>query len=383
MQIAVPENVRFVLNTLCGAGFEAYIVGGCVRDCLLGLPVDDYDVCTSAKPDDVIHLFEKTVTTGIKHGTVTVIVRKTPIEVTTFRTDGDYSDSRRPDTVEFVGDLKTDLSRRDFTVNAMCFSESSGLIDYYDGLGDLKKKTLRTVGNADRRFGEDALRILRLFRFCSTLDFKPEKHTFDAALKNACLLKRISAERIEKELRKTACGKNPAVVLPLIGAGVLPTLKPNEDITKIPLLPQKEDLKFFAFLYLQSDDLPALLDFLKCSNAFKKYAADLSGNIRAKTESPQDIKHLLASLEKNIFDLFALKSILFKESTEPPEAKAREIIKENEPYKISQLAISGKDAAAAGYKGAEINRVLSELLEEVIKKPGLNKKEILENLLYK
>ncbi|MBO7519172.1 MAG: polynucleotide adenylyltransferase, partial [Clostridia bacterium] len=117
MRIAVPGNVKFVLDTLCGAGFEAYIVGGCVRDCLLGLPAGDYDVCTSAQPDEVIRLFKKTAATGIKHGTVTVIEDSTPIEVTTFRTDGDYSDSRRPDTVEFTNNLKADLSRRDFTVN--------------------------------------------------------------------------------------------------------------------------------------------------------------------------------------------------------------------------------------------------------------------------
>lgn len=383
MRIAVPENVKFVIDTLCGAGFEAYIVGGCVRDCLLGLTAGDYDVCTSARPDDVIRLFRKTAATGVKHGTVTVIENDTPIEVTTFRTDGDYSDSRKPDTVEFINDLKADLSRRDFTVNAMCFSESSGLIDYFDGLGDLKKKTLRTVGDAEVRFSEDALRILRLFRFCSTLDFKPEKQTFDAALRNAHLLKKISAERIEKELRKTACGKNPAAVIPLIEAKVLPTLKPNGDISKIPLLPQKENLRFFAFLYLQSDNLPALLNFLKCSNAFKKYASDLSGGIGVEIESRRDIKRLLALLEENIFDLFALKTALFGENTEKQVAEAKEVLRNGEPYKISQLAINGKDAAAAGYKGSEINRVLSGLLEEVITKPELNKKEILENLLYK
>ena len=381
MQIAKPENVKYILNTLYDNGFKAYVVGGCVRDRLLELPAGDYDICTSAKPDDVMRLFEKTVATGIKHGTVTVIVNKTPVEVTTFRTDGDYSDSRRPDTVEFVDDLKADLSRRDFTVNALCYSENEGLIDYFNGVDDLKAKTLRAVGDADKRFKEDALRILRLFRFSSSLGFNIEKNTFDAAIKNARLLKNISAERIEKELKKTACGRNPATVLPLIATGALPTFKVNENISKIPLLPQKDDLKFFAFLYLLSESLPDTLAFLKCSNAFKKYAADLSGNMYAETSDRKDIKRLLAALENNIFDLFYLKTALLGEDAKDKATTAKEIKEKNEPYKISHLAVSGDDVAKKGYRKAQINEVLTRLLEAVINDPELNKRETLEKLI--
>ena len=381
MQIIIPKSVKFLIDTLCGAGFKAYIVGGCVRDSLLNMPAGDYDVCTNAKPREVMNLFEKTVATGIKHGTVTVIIEKTGIEVTTFRTDGDYSDSRRPDTVEFTNDLKADLSRRDFTVNAMCYNEKEGLIDYFGGKDDLKAKTLRAVGNADERFCEDALRILRLFRFASALGFTPEKSTFDAAVKRAPLLKNISAERIEKELFKTACGINPSAVLPLIDTGVLPALKANEKISEIPLLPDNSNLKFFAFLYLLSEDLPAVLDFLKCSNAFKKYSLALSGSIDAKTETRSDIKRLLRQLEDSIFDLLFFKSAIKKEKTESAVETAKEILRNNEPYKISQLKINGNDVALKGYKGAEINEVLLKLLEEVIKKPELNRKEVLENLI--
>ncbi|MBO4433244.1 MAG: CCA tRNA nucleotidyltransferase [Clostridia bacterium] len=381
MQINIPNNVKFVLDTLSSAGFKAYIVGGCVRDNLLNLPAGDYDVCTNAKPEDVMGLFTKTVATGIKHGTVTVIIDRTPVEVTTFRTDGDYSDSRRPDTVEFTNDLKADLSRRDFTVNAMCYNEAEGLIDYFGGRDDLKAKTLRTVGDSDKRFCEDALRILRLFRFASTLDFKPEKHTFDAAIKNARSLKNISAERIEKEIKKLSCGKNPAAVLPLVDTGVLPLLKSNEKISDIPLLPDNEGLKFFTFLYFLSDDLPAVLDFLKCSNAFKKYALSLSGQINAEIKTRADIKRLLRNLENGIFDLLCLKSVIFKENTEYARRAAKEIIESGEPYKISQLKVNGKDIKTKGYKGKEVNDVLEKLLKTVTEEPNLNEYEILMNLI--
>lgn len=381
MRITVPESAVFILNTLQNAGFKAYIVGGCVRDSLLGLPAGDCDICTSAKPQDVINLFEKTVNTGIKHGTVTVIVSGVPVEVTTFRTDGDYSDSRRPDTVKFTDDLKADLSRRDFTVNAMCFNGEEGLVDYFGGLDDLKTKTLRTVGDADRRFNEDALRILRLFRFSSALGFTPEKLTFDAALKNAQNLKNISAERIEKELRKTASGKNPEAILPLIDTGVLPTLKVNPEISKIPLLPDNEDLKFFAFLYLLSDDLPGMLEFLKCSNKFKKYALSLALNANAEIGTRVDIKHLLRALEADIFDLFSYRTAIPGEDVSAAEKAASDIINSGEPYKVSRLAVSGKDIAEKGYEGAEINAVLSRLLEAVTENPELNDRETLKNLI--
>ena len=381
MEIIIPDNVKFVLSTLLDAGFKAYIVGGCVRDSLLNLPAGDYDICTDAAPRNVTALFSKTVATGIKHGTVTVIAGKTPVEVTTFRTDGNYSDSRRPDSVEFVGDLKTDLSRRDFTVNAMCFNEAEGLIDYFGGIDDLKAKTLRTVGDTDRRFKEDALRILRLFRFSSTLGFGIEKSTFDAAIKNAPLLKNISAERIAKELNKTSSGKNPAAVLPLIDTGVLPALSANKEISKIPLLPDNGDLKFAAFLYLLSDDLKGVLEFLKCSNAFKKYALDLSLYANAPIDTKVDIKHLLCRLENVFFDLLAFKSAIFGVATDEAANTAKEIIKAGEPYKISHLAVDGGSVAEKGYKGTEINNKLQYLLKKVTENPELNRKETLLNLI--
>ena len=375
MQIKVPGYVKTVIDTLNKNGYKAYTVGGSVRDSLLGLDPCDFDICTNARPLDVIGLFDKTVNTGIKHGTVTVIIAGKPVEVTTFRTEGNYENFRRPQSVEFVGDLTSDLSRRDFTVNALCYNETEGLIDYFGGMDDLSARILRAIGDPDARFKEDALRILRLFRFASTLGFSIEKSTFDAAIKNAALLNNISAERIEKELRRTAIGGAPESILPLISTGVLPTLVPNENILKISNLPDNENLRFFAFLNILSNDLPAALGFLKCSNAFKKYAGDLSKNISAKTKSRPDIKKLLCAMEENIFDLLEYKSAILGEDTIVAKQTAEAILKSGEPYKISQLAINGKDLENRGYKGKEISKTLLKLLDAVITDPALNTKE--------
>ena len=214
----IPPEIEYILSVFEKNGCEAYLVGGCVRDMLTGTPPHDYDITTSAEPDYTMQLFEKTVPTGVKHGTVTVIYGGYSAEVTTYRSDGKYSDSRRPDSVTFVKTLKEDLARRDFTVNALAYSPSEGIKDYFGGSEDIEKKLLRAVGDPMRRFKEDALRILRLFRFSSVLGFEIEAETLNAALKSASLLKCISSERILEELEKTLAGVNPAALKPLTDA---------------------------------------------------------------------------------------------------------------------------------------------------------------------
>jgi len=204
----IPQAQEFIINRLAQNGHKAYIVGGCVRDILLGKTPDDYDITTSATPQEIITLFEKTIPTGIKHGTVTVVVDGTAVEVTTFRTENGYTDNRRPDEVNFVSDIKEDLSRRDFTINAMAYNKQEGLIDLFDGRADLENKILRTVGNSEKRFKEDALRILRLFRFASVLGFQIEESTLHSAIENAHLLENVSRERIFTELKKAIKGEN-------------------------------------------------------------------------------------------------------------------------------------------------------------------------------
>ena len=381
MRIRLPENVKKVLDVLEAAGFEAYLVGGGVRDAICGNVSDDFDVCTNAFPDDILRLFEKTVPTGIKHGTVTVISGDTKIEVTTFRTDGEYDDFRHPDKVSFTGDLTTDLSRRDFTVNAICYSERTGIIDLFDGISDLKSKVLRTVGDPEKRFGEDALRILRLYRFASTLGFDIEPKTGLAALKNAALLKNISAERIRNEFIKLSGGAHPEAVLPLLNTGAIDFLSPDERVSEIPLLGDNSRLRFFAFLYLTGRDPVYAAERLKYSNAFKSYSKKMITAEDMPHNSRVDVKRLLTLLEEDIFDFFDFRSAILGEDTNAARETAREIIAAKEPYKISALAVSGDDVIAKGYKGAAVGNKLGFLLDRVIEDPELNSKDKLLHLL--
>ena len=227
----MPKNVDTAINLLQSAGFEAYAVGGCVRDSLLGKTPNDWDITTSAKPEDMKSVFADfhCIDTGIKHGTVTVVIVGEPLEITTFRLDGEYEDNRHPKSVTFTSDLGADLGRRDFTVNAMAYSKMTGTVDLFGGQNDLKNKIIRCVGDPDRRFNEDALRILRALRFASALDFEIEEKTAQSLLKNCALLGNISEERIAKELLKLVCGKGAKRILtdfaPVLFE-ILPELQP-------------------------------------------------------------------------------------------------------------------------------------------------------------
>ena len=231
MTMDMPKNVDIAINLLQSAGFEAYAVGGCVRDSLLGKTPNDWDITTSAKPEDMKSVFVNfhCIDTGIKHGTVTVVIDGEPLEITTFRLDGEYEDNRHPKSVTFTSDLGADLGRRDFTVNAMVYSKKTGTVDLFGGQNDLKNKIIRCVGDPDRRFNEDALRILRALRFASALDFEIEEKTAQSLLKNRALLGNISEERIAKELLKLVCGKGAKRILtdfaPVLFE-ILPELQP-------------------------------------------------------------------------------------------------------------------------------------------------------------
>lgn len=215
MTMDMPKNVDTAISLLQSAGFEAYAVGGCVRDSLLGKTPNDWDITTSAKPEDMKSVFINfhCIDTGIKHGTVTVVIDGEPLEITTFRLDGEYEDNRHPKSVTFTSNLGADLGRRDFTVNAMAYSKMTGTVDLFGGQNDLKNKIIRCVGDPDRRFNEDALRILRALRFASALDFEIEEKTAQSLLKNCALLGNISEERIAKELLKLVCGKGAKRIL--------------------------------------------------------------------------------------------------------------------------------------------------------------------------
>lgn len=231
MTMDMPKNVDTAINLLQSAGFEAYAVGGCVRDSLLGKTPNDWDITTSAKPEDMKSVFADfhCIDTGIKHGTVTVVIDGEPLEITTFRLDGEYEDNRHPKSVTFTSNLGADLGRRDFTVNAMAYSKMTGTVDLFGGQNDLKNGIIRCVGDPNRRFNEDALRTLRALRFASALDFEIEEKTAQSLLENRALLGNISEERIVKELLKLVCGKGAKRILtdfaPVLFE-ILPELQP-------------------------------------------------------------------------------------------------------------------------------------------------------------
>ena len=375
----IPPEIQFIIERLQKSGFEAYLVGGCVRDMLMDITPHDYDITTSASPEIILSLFEKTVPTGIKHGTVTVINGGFAAEVTTYRTDGEYSDHRRPERVTFVKSLKEDLARRDFTVNAIAYNENEGIKDFFGGREDIKNKILRAVGEPKKRFCEDALRILRLFRFASVLGFKPETETLKAALNCAPLLESISAERISSELRKAVNGKNPEALKPLTDINGLNFIGiKNPDYLKIIPL-QSEGLALFGFLYSSTDDLMSALRFLKPSNKEKRLYENILTLLSLPfPQSKEEIKEMLfktdlISVEKYLY----FKNSYFGTDTDNAFLMLREILENGEPYRISDLKIGGRSLIKLGIKGEKVGETLEYLRQRVTADPTLNRREIL------
>ena len=233
MRIQIPEKGSQIINGLTQAGFEAYIVGGCVRDAILGRSATDWDITTNAKPEQVKALFPRTIDTGIQHGTVTVMLGRTGFEVTTYRIDGEYQDGRHPEKVTFTRNLLEDLKRRDFTINAMAYNETEGLIDAFDGFEDLRNRQIRCVGDPTERFTEDALRILRAVRFAAQLDFTIEEKTLQAISEFAPNLSKISAERIQTEIVKLLTSDHPQTWRTLYETGITSVILPEFDVCMV------------------------------------------------------------------------------------------------------------------------------------------------------
>ncbi|MGL5354047.1 MAG: CCA tRNA nucleotidyltransferase [Clostridium sp.] len=228
MDLFIPMDVKNIIDKFYNNNHKAFMVGGCVRDIILKKEPKDYDITTSALPDETILLFDKTIPTGLQHGTITVLINKEPYEVTTFRTDGDYKDNRRPNSVLFVNDIAQDLSRRDFTINALAYNQYEGLIDCFNGLDDISNKIIKCVGDADKRFNEDALRMLRAIRFSCQLDFQIESNSYESIKRNYKLIENISSERIKDELCKILISKNPSKGLELLkDTGILEIILPD------------------------------------------------------------------------------------------------------------------------------------------------------------
>ena len=229
MNIRLPDSVINILNRLNEGGFSAFVAGGAVRDILMGRTPSDYDIATSAGPKTIKSLFSRTIDTGIKHGTVTVVENKTGYEVTTFRRDGEYSDGRHPNSVQFVDEPREDCARRDFTINAMMYSPKDGFLDFFGGQRDIENKLVRCVGISEERFKEDALRMLRAVRFGAVLSFKVDDDAYRAIKKCAVLIKKVSSERILEELNKILLSENPDSIKDLHNCGLLKYIMPEVD----------------------------------------------------------------------------------------------------------------------------------------------------------
>ena len=399
MKIYIPQKVKSIMSKLEENGYEAYMVGGCVRDSLLGRNPKDYDIATNALPNDVIEIFghHRTIPTGLKHGTVTVVMDGESFEVTTYRTDMKYTDGRRPDEVKFESSIEKDLSRRDFTINAIAYNDKNGLIDIYNGRRDLDNKIIRCVGEPDERFKEDALRMMRAIRFSAELGFNIEDNTMDAIIKNKERLSKVSMERVTFELNRIILSHNTEKIYLLIQTMLMDYIEPKFN----PLEPKS--LKVLEFienkLYLRIAALFIICDMnqYEARSILKRLKYD--NNTTNKTVeiikySGLDIKEDTVYIRQNLskmglevfLDILNLK-IAFIMASESPcidnginriekvKKAAEDVINRNECIGIKDLAVSGEDIVGLGLKGKYVGDMLDELLSMVIVDPELNKRE--------
>ena len=378
-----PKYIRDAISRIESNGESAFIVGGSLRDMLLGTAPHDYDIATSALPEKTSAIFSdaKVIKTGIQHGTVTVILEGNPIEITTFRIDGSYTDSRHPDSVSFTSDIAADLSRRDFTVNAMAYSDSAGLIDIFGGREDIEKRIIRAVGDPDIRFTEDALRIMRAFRFSAQLGFDIESNTLAATARTAHRLSSIARERIASELLRLICSPSPTKpliemselgIMPYVLGEYTPSPKILEAMEKAPSTQSSR----LALLLAQADtqSLSNILSSLKCSNKLSTATTAIVRGAKLCVKTEQDARKLISITGIYAPDAARISTLL---GISDDCAESLTLKQLNTPCSIRQLDINGKELAALGFTGKDIGNTLARLLENVIEEPKLNKKPIL------
>lgn len=352
----LAPGARFVLTRLAEAGFEAYAVGGCVRDTLLGRVPHDWDVTTSAPAETTEALFERTVPTGERFGTVTVLTPFGNVEVTTFRRDGAYRDSRRPEFVEFTGSLSEDLARRDFTVNAMAMDAGGGIIDLFGGREDLNNRLIRCVGDPERRFSEDALRMLRAVRFEAQLGFALEERTLSALTRLSPLAKRLSAERVRAELCRTLASPRPELAGSMIEYGLLSRFISNSG-KKIPwrrLASVPEELRepVFALLCRDYGLTPSAGELLRSLRAPAKIVREAQ-DAQTLSVSPRGLRELLCVNPEERVLIAAGAAGLYGEAR--AETDRRQYVRP------SELAVTGRDLRALGLRGPQISAALRDL----------------------
>ena len=398
MKIYLPEKVKYIINKIYENNYEAYIVGGCVRDVLLGLEPNDYDITTSATPKVILDIFKdfKCIKTGIVHGTVSVIIDGDIYEITTYRIEGEYKDHRRPDKVDFTDRLEEDLKRRDFTINAMAYNEKVGLVDLFKGREDLNKKLIKTVGNPYDRFNEDGLRMIRAIRFSSKLDFTIEKETLLAIYDNAKIIKNISLERITDEFSKIILSKNPENLINLFKTKLLEYLNMSKEDDERKLDKLYYNLKLLNKVEKDLLKRLVLLDYLiyefdiKCESFYEKltYSKKIKKDCNMILSSLKDIyiknldkfsiKIMLNKMGKNLFEEYLdIAKIIYGNDKNIKNIVDiyKEIEDNKECYTIKNLKINGNDILSLGYKNKEVGQMLNKILYEVIKNPKLNNKD--------
>ncbi len=436
VKIKMPGKVNKIIGVLQEAGFEAYAVGGCIRDSLLGRTPNDWDITTSAKPMEVKALFSHTIDTGIQHGTVTILLDREGFEVTTYRIDGEYEDGRHPKEVSFTGSLEEDLKRRDFTINALAYNETAGLIDIFEGQKDLKDGIIRCVGNAEERFTEDALRMLRAIRFSAQLGYRIEENTLAAIHKLAGNLEKISAERIQTELLKLMVSPHPDYLRTAYECGVTKVFFPEFDLAMET--PQNHPHHCYnvgehilhSLLEVPADKVLRLTMLLhdiakpQCLTVDEKgithfhgheeMGAEMSRVILRRLRMDNDttdkvcrlvrfhdygngvapdrriVRRAVNKIGEDLFDDFILvkKADLLAQSMYLREEKLsnlaawdacyREIREAEECVSLRTLAVNGRDLIAAGLQpGRELGDILKQLLDEVLETPEKNEKDYL------
>lgn len=434
MELKISDGANKIIKKIQQAGYEAYIAGGAVRDLIMNKTPHDYDIATSALPEDIKRIFERTIDTGIKHGTVTVIENKMGYEVTTFRRDGEYKDGRHPENVEFIVHPKEDCMRRDFTINAMMYNIKKGVIDYFGGIRDIRAGIIRCVGDPEQRFKEDALRMLRAVRFKAILGFKIDEETERVIKKYAVLIKKVSSERIREELNKILLSDNPDYIRDLNRLGLLKFIIPELDkcfgepqknkyhiydvgehiMQAIKNTPQDIILRWAALLHdtgkpcCSSTDSNGIIHFYGHHRESRRIAVDVLHRLKMDNDSIRDIAMLVEHHDYRVEPSYpAVKRMMSKTGAElfekllilqradntaknpkylPDKIKKinsglniyRQVIASGQPYRISDLVINGKDLMNIGYRqGREIGDELKSLLDEVIIKPDLNNRSYL------
>ena len=429
MELIISEGAKRIITRLESAGYTAYIAGGAVRDLLMGNVPHDYDIATNARPVEIKALFKKTIDTGIAHGTVTVIENKTGYEITTFRCDGEYSDSRHPEDVIYVNDTRIDCLRRDFTINAMMYNPKTGVIDYFCGKRDIRQGIIRCVGNAEMRFKEDALRMLRAIRFKAQLGFTLEDKTAQAIKKCAVLIKKVSKERVLEELNKILLSDNPDAIRDLHELGLLKLILPEVErcfgepqrnkyhiydvgehiMHTVSNTPRDLILRWAALLHdtgkpcCSSVDSAGIIHFYGHHRESRRIAVDALYRLHMDSASIKDIAMLVEHHDYRVEATYtAVKRMMAKTGAElfekllilqradnmaknpkhlPEKLKringgldiCRNVLALKQPYRISDLVVNGKDLMGIGYKqGRDIGDALKALLDEVIIKPELN-----------